>query len=385
MGRTAKVTRDDIRAACERISERGEQVKLETVRAELGGIGSNSTIHPHWAEWQAEQEAAEKGKAEQQPGETKEETPVPFKVAAALDAGKLALAAIGPAVSEAINAATADQARAHRGQLEVIEATWQGRVDAATQSLKESAAREAALAEDGRRYEDEIETLRDQLETSGAEVAHLTGELAAEKQAHQAARADATARAAEIDALHQTVKEAQARATAAEVAQQTAERHAVTAATAQEKAELARDQADAERRQVIDQGTAQAKKDAELIERLTAQRDQAREERAAEEARADQLVERLAAERADLTARIDAATAERDMAHTIRAEAQAAAVEARSTLDQALRRASQAEAEAVRAGADLEKWREKANERADEIKALKAAVAEKPAKKEPKP
>ena len=60
----------------------------------------------------------------------------------------------------------------------------------------------------------------------------------------------------------------------------------------------------------------------------------------------------------------------------LRADAQSAAVEAHSQLDGVLRRAAQAEQSAATADADRVRWREKANEQAEDIKSLRDQVAQ---------
>lgn len=367
----ALVTPESVNAACEAIAARGERPTAERVRLELGG-GSPNTVLILLNAWKdARKAGGAKRQAPEPPPAPDGDVVTPEAVNAVDNISRGILAMLTSVIEQ-------ERARASAAQ-QAIQAAADQKVALARQAADEQVAdlqKQAAEELDDARAEalemadlvealtTERDALAGSLDSSRAEVGRLKAELEAERQAHQQASALAGERAAEIEALRQTVAQAEARAVAAEREQRAAQDRADVAEKAQEHAEEARDKADAERRQVGAEAKAKADEAAEHIHKLTTEWEQVREALASEKAKGEALVSRLAEVQAD-----------RDLAHQIRAEAQSAAVEARSTLDQALRRAAEAEAVAVRAGADVEKWREKAVERAEEIKELHALLA----------
>ncbi len=269
MAQQAKATREAVFAACERIAARGEAVTLQSVRQEIGG-GSLGTIQPLLKEWRAAQDQAARDQAAQAAPEAEEPPALPLRVGQALDAGRQAFDGVAAAVVEAINTAVADERRRGRLELDTERESWERRLAAAQDQVKAAEEETAAVAADAADIEARADRLAEALAVAEAELARLTGELAGEREAHQAVQATA-------EALQQTVKQAEARAEAAE-------KRAGMAEAAQAQVEQAHMAADAERRQVIAQAQAREEKEAERIAGLTAERDQARQELAAAKA-----------------------------------------------------------------------------------------------------
>jgi colicin import membrane protein len=333
MAQPSKATPDAVRAAISHLVSRGERVTLQTVRDEIGG-GSLGTIQPILKAWRGDQDQAARDQATQAAPMDKEAPAVPVRVSQALDAGRQALETVAGAVVEAINAAVTDERRRGRLELETEREGWERRLAEAQDAQRAAEDETTQVAADAAGIERDRDDLAERLATTDTERDRLAGELTTERQAHQAAQALAGQRAAEIDALRQTVAQADARALAAEKAQAQAQEGQHAAEDRARAADNARQAADNERRQVIDQAHAQQERDAQRIDGLTAERDKLRQDLAAEKAAAEaahrELMERIKSAEASTIAQTEKAeTAQRQAA-----EASAAAEGAKAKAEQ---------------------------------------------------
>lgn len=307
MAQQAKATPEAVFAACATIAARGEAVTLQAVRQEIGG-GSLGTIQPLLKAWRTDQDRAARDQAAQDVPATEEVPTVPVRVSQALDGGRQALDAVAGAVADAINTAVADERRRGRLELDTERETWERRLADAQGHARAAEEATDQVAADARAIEMERDDLAERLATATDAGKRLAAELAAEHDARQVAQGLADQHAAEIEALRQTVAQAEARVLAAEKSQEAAERRAVTT-------EQARDQADADRRHVIEQAEAREGRDAGKIEGLTADLGQVRADLAAAVATAGERAEQIRTLAAELAqGRGELATAQAEAA-----------------------------------------------------------------------
>ncbi|MDR3440580.1 DNA-binding protein [Telmatospirillum sp.] len=325
----ALVTSESVASACEAIQAEGERPTVARVTAKLGG-GSPNKVLPLLNEWKDAQRQGARPAPESSPQTDTGADVVTAEMDGAaenLKRGFLAMMA-GFVEQERSRAQTAQQAIQAAAEQKVAlarQAADQQIADIIAQTkadVDEARAEALAQAEQVEALTEERDEFSGRLTALQSDRDQLAAALKDEQAAHQVAQALADKHGAEVEALRQTVAQAEARTQGAEKAQQTAERRAATAEAAQEKAEQARDQADTERRQVIDQARAQQERDAARIDALTAERDQARQDVAAGKAAADaarrELVERtLAAEAATRTQAEKTEAAQRQAAEAL--------------------------------------------------------------------
>ncbi len=300
MPQTAKVTRENVRAAYEAIIARGEKPTRMAIRAELGG-GSYSTINPFVRELLDELEGAAK-----QPPAFDSDSPMemPEILAQSINSARLALDAIGQGIISAINTAVTDERRRGRLELDAERDLNQSRLDEVQARRRDAEDEVAQFADEIGRLEAARDDLSERLSVVSAEKERLAQDLSLERDRHRSARNEAERLTAEMNALKQTVLLADDRAKTAEVGRDQAEKTRMAAEKRAEEAERKHQEADVERRRIAQEARNDREKMENTILLLTKERDEAREALIEEKAGTKAI-------KAELTARIDALVAER--------------------------------------------------------------------------
>ena len=315
----AIVTPESVAAACEAIEAEGERPTVARVTAKLGG-GSPNKILPLLNAWRdAKRQGA--GTASPPPAEDSVGAEVITEemdhAAETLKRGFLAVLTtfVEQERSRAASAQQAIQSAAEQKMALVRAAADQQVSDMAEQArgdVDEARAEAQAQAE-------QVEALTVERDELTARIVGLLGDrdqtakvLAEEQAAHQAARGETDRLGTEVEAFRRAVMQADARAAAAERAQDQAVEAQRAAEGRSRAADDARQVADGERRQVLAQARAREAEDLARIDALVGERSQLLQELAATTAAAE------AAHR-ELVARFEAAEAT-GQAQTVRIE-----------------------------------------------------------------